>query len=301
MDVAKEIMDGKNILLTGANGLLGRSVSALLKERGLSVFAIVRAAPSNPVPGVKYIEMDLSKGLDAALLPPQVDVVCHLAQSSRFRDFPEGAPDIFAINVSAVASLLDYAHRSGCSHFIFTSTGGVYANVGSNIGENSPLNQIPDLGPYLGSKLCGEIIAQSYLTEMHVTIFRPFFIYGKGQKRHMLLPRLFDRVANGEPVQLQGRDGLVINPTHVEDASAAILASIQKPENTVLNLAGPEILSLRQISELIGHYLGVPPVFETMEGEGGNMVADISALSLGLYKPRRKFSDHIGDLDVSNA
>lgn len=287
----------KHVLLTGANGLLGRQVTAKLHERGCNVYAIVRVQPDQPIAGVNYLEIDLGGDIPLSLLPKKIDAIFHLAQSSNFRDFPAMGRDIFAVNVVSVSQLLDYGYRSGCEHFIYTSTGGVYAKLASSIKENSPLSAIPDLGPYLGSKLCGEIIAQSYLTEMNISIFRPFFIYGPGQKRDMLLPRIFDRILNGELIQLQGKDGLTINPTHVEDAANIILACLENPQNSVLNIAGPEALSLREIANLIGQYLGREPMFEFVDGEAPNMVADITSLSENLGRPNRALSQYLSDLE----
>ena len=286
----------RTILLTGSNGLLGRHVTALFARQGHKVFAMVRSEPDAPHDNVEYVKSDLSGDVDESLLPENIDAIFHLAQSSNFRDFPAMGRDIFAVNVMAVSQLLDYGRRAGCSHFVYTSTGGVYAKLASSIKENSPLNSIPELGPYLGSKLCGEIIAQSYLNEMNVSIFRPFFIYGSGQKRDMLLPRIFDRVVNGEPIQLQGKDGLIINPTHVEDAANIMMACLDKPLNLVLNIAGPEAMSLREIATLIGQFVGKEPVFEFVDGDAVNMVADINSLSAKLFRPERSFSQYLKDL-----
>lgn len=285
-----------NIIITGANGLLGRSVVKILRNAENNVYALVRKQPSNVIDNVKYIEIDLGETFLTNNLPEKVDVICHFAQSSNFRDFPSMGADIFGVNVSAVSQLLDYGYKRGCDHFIYTSTGGVYAQLASSIKENSPLNSISDLGPYLGSKLCGEIIAQSYLSEMNISIFRPFFIYGRGQKRDMLLPRIFDRILQGLPIQLQGKNGLVINPTHVDDASEIIDACIKSPQNSVLNIAGPEAISLKEVSNLIGRHLGKEPCFEYIKGDALNMVADISSLTKNLYTPTRKLSENLADL-----
>jgi len=86
------------------------------------------------------------------------------------------------------------------------------------------LRPLQNLGYYLGSKASSEILVQSYSKEMFVGIIRPFFMYGIGEKRNMLLPRLYDRIDNGEKIYLQGKDGIKINPVHVLDAVSAVRA-----------------------------------------------------------------------------
>ena len=41
-------------------------------------------------------------------------------------------------------------------------------------------------------------------------------MYGVGQNRSMLIPRLFDNVKNSQPIQISGKDGIKINPINVK-------------------------------------------------------------------------------------
>ena len=75
-----------------------------------------------------------------------------------------------------------------------------------------------------------------------------------------------------------------------------IVKSFELPQNAVLNLAGPEILNLRQISNLIGSYLQCEPVFEFNGAAEVNLTADISLLSQNLMMPIYKFSENVKDL-----
>src|SRR5262249_22562463 len=104
------------VLVTGATGLIG---SALVERlaRSSEVFALGRTSGLE-LEGVDWIRGDLSEPLDPATLPAKVDAVAHLAQSERYRDFPEGALDLFAVNVQSTAALLEYARGAGASAFV---------------------------------------------------------------------------------------------------------------------------------------------------------------------------------------
>ena len=112
----------QRILVTGADGLLGRHV--LETWRGSrDIHALVRRAPDRPIEGVSYIAMDLAGPLDFARLPARVDAVIHLAQSPHMRDFPDAASDIYAVNTASTAQLLDWARRAGAAEGWWWSSG----------------------------------------------------------------------------------------------------------------------------------------------------------------------------------
>lgn len=282
------------LLVTGASGLLGARFVALAASQGHEVYAVGRSAPEPPQPNVRPIAMDLACPLDRSALPPQIDAVLHLAQSRRFREFPDGAGDVFAVNVARTAELLDYAHGAGATHFVLASTGGVYAPSAEPLTEDSALATKP--GFYPASKLAAELLAHPYAGLMTVAILRFFFIYGAGQGSDMLMPRLVASVREGRPIQLQGDDGLSLNPVHVDDAAAAVLAATQMEEGATVNVAGPSTVTLREIAGLIGAELGVEPRFELDEGSAPSLVADTARMRRVLAEPRTDLQAAIGEL-----
>jgi len=282
------------LLVTGASGLLGARFVALAASQGHEVCAVGRSAPEPPQPNVRPIAMDLACPLDRSALPPQIDAVLHLAQSRRFREFPDGAGDVFAVNVARTAELLDYAHGAGATHFVLASTGGVYAPSAEPLTEDSALATKP--GFYPASKRAAELLAHPYAGLMTVAILRFFFIYGAGQGSDMLMPRLVASVREGRPIQLQGDDGLSLNPVHVDDAAAAVLAATEMEESATVNVAGPSTVTLREIAGLIGAELGVEPRFELDEGSAPSLVADTARMRRVLAEPRTDLQAAIGEL-----
>lgn len=284
-----------NILITGANGLLGvHAVTQLVA--GHQIHAAVHSVPQEPVAGVTYHVIDLSQDWSLQSLPGEVDAVIHLAQSSRFREFPEQALDVFGVNVASTARLLEYARGAGAKHFILASSGGVYGAGDEAFKENAQIPHHGQLGYYLASKLCGEVLAQNYSSLMNVTVLRFFFMYGKGQKRSMLVPRLIDNVMAGQAITLQGNDGIRINPIHVSDAVAALEHCLKLEGSHTFNVAGAQVLSLRDIAGVIGEAVGRAPVFKVEEVEPRHLIANIDALSESLIAPRVPFAQGILEL-----
>lgn len=285
----------ENILVTGANGLLGSHFLNTYNAKH-SLHAIVRSLPKKPIENVTYHVIDLSESWSIDELPQNITTICHLAQSDSFRDFPEKALDVFDVNVASTAKLLDYGYRYKVNNFIYASSGGVYANQNHAFKENSPLSESHALGYYLGSKRCAEILASNYATTMNVSILRFFFIYGVGQKRSMLLPRLVDNIKQGNPITLQGDDGLNINPINAKDAAKVVGQCIGIKDSAIFNVAGKQAYSLKDICSLIGELVGHEPIFEYQNTPAQNIVADISAMEEQLHTPQIELKTGLLDI-----
>lgn len=284
----------KKIIVTGAGGLLGAHVVPRLDGE---VYAVARGTPGAAAANVVPLALDLSRPIDPARLPEKVDAVIHLAQSNRYRDFPRSAHDMFQINTAQLVGLLDYAHRAGAAHFVYASTGSVYAPSADPLTEASPLLTGEPAGFYPATKLAGEILARSYSSLMSVTILRFFFIYGRGQKPDMLVPRLVESVRSGTPVGLQGEEGLTINPIHAADAADAVAGALKLDGPHTLNVAGTQKLSLKAMCDEIGRQLGREPVYTVdRDRTAPVLVADITALEQRIGRPRRSFAEGVGDL-----
>ena len=99
-------------------------------------------------------------------------------------------------------------------------------------------------------------------------------------------------VKEKQPVSLNGENGIIINPVYVGDAVAALERLMELELSETFNIGGGEILSLRQIGELIGKLVGEKPVFECHEEtKPGYLAGDISKMSALLGKPKISFAD----------
>jgi len=283
----------ETILVTGANGLVGR---ALLAQLGLSrrVYALVREQPQQPLPGGAVpVVHDLRQPRDPEL-PDVPGVIVHLAQSPCYRDFPEGALDVFEVNVGSTQRLLDWARRQGVKRFIYASSGGIYGHGEAPFEEDVPIKATATLGHYIASKRCGELLVEAYSGQMTVIVLRFFFVYGPGQRRTMLIPRLVDSVLHGHPIVLQGKDGIRINPIYADDAAAAIEAAADLEVSETINIAGPQILTLREIGALIGEGTGRKPSFENqLDAEPRHIVGNTGKMTRLLRTPKIAMAEGI--------
>ena len=286
----------KNILITGANGLLGHQVCQDCLQGEHKVLGLVRTLPHAPLSGVTYLPIDLNGNWHAENLPAHADAIIHLAQSPNFRDFPNSALEVFRVNLESTAKLLDYAKHAGVKRFILASSGGLYGTSEQAHTESSAILTSGKLDYYLTSKLASEMLAQNYSHIFQTTILRFFFIYGPHQSQNMLMPRLLNNISQGKIITLQGVDGIRINPIHVADASAAVLASLETKESDIINIAGPDILSIREICSEMGSVLGITPTFDIQPGEPAALIGDIKRMREKLHQPKIRLSDSINAL-----
>lgn len=289
------MQDKKIIIITGANGFLGSKLLHILHNT-YKVYALVRTLPKKLIPEVEYCSIDLSSEWESGKLPQFVDSIIHLAQSDQFREFPEKAIDVFKVNIESTARLLDYAQKVGVGQFIYASSGGVYEKGGCVLHENSSTAIIDKPSYYLGSKLCGEILVNSYSTLMQVVILRPFFMYGAGQNRSMLIPRLVDNIRNRKKIILQGDKGIQISPIHIDDATRAVEAVLYTTSSATYNISGSDVLSIMEICKIIGEAVSVDPVFEFTDDQSDDLIGGNNLMIKNLHMPRVKFSDGIKDV-----
>ncbi len=279
---------------------MGQRVVRLLAERGHDVVALVHRLPEGAVATRLRHERIRVEILDLErprfdTLPKDLEAVVALHQSPYHRNFPERASEIFAVNVAAQLGLLEWARGAGVRRYVQASSGGVYgAKARVGVPETDPVGLDPQLGFYLASKVCAEALLQSYRSFFEsAVILRPFFAYGPGQRTDMLIPRLIDSVREGRPIKLQGPDGLRLNPVYVEDAAHGFAAALSLNGYAVLNLAGPQVVSLREIGERIGRELGKQPVFEQVDESPADYVGSVARAAAAIGAAKTTFDEGI--------
>jgi UDP-glucose 4-epimerase len=279
---------GMRVLVTGGTGFTGRALLRTLAKRGDTVYAVHRpgSAAPDPVEGVEPIGQDLSAPLGPSL-PDVVDAVIHLAQSRRFREFPDGAADVFEVNAAAAVRLLEWARVTRAKSFVYASSGAVYAP------GSAPVEETATLAPsnfYAVSKRCGELACEQFRGMLKAHILRFFFIYGPGQKG-MFVPSIIDRIRRGDEVSLAGEEGIRLNPVYVDDAVRAIAGVLDSPESMTLNVAGADVVSLRELSDQAGKLLGTEPRFAVGDEAGTGLLGSVKRLGEAGLGPRVPFAE----------
>lgn len=280
------------VLVIGAGGFVGRHLVNRLSAEGHCVHATHR--PNSPPPatnGILWHPCDLSAPDPTDQWPARCDAVYFLAQSRKWRDFPEGAPDVVRVNIHALLSTLWYSLRAGASRLIYSSTGTLYTQTSQPATEEEPIDFHADRSFYAASKLAAEALLAPYHQLLPIVSLRLFMPYGEGQSSEMLLPRLVRSVQQSSPIQLHGENGLTCNPVAIADVVEALVRCLHLSSTATLNLGGTEALTLRAIGETIGRVVGAEPRFEpNPNATPPVIVGDITRLQEALgWKPSLSF------------
>jgi nucleoside-diphosphate-sugar epimerase len=276
----------KNILITGSGGLIGHELIEQLKTNN-TIWAVGRNDNFARDKNVHHIQLDLTSDWNESLFPENIDVIYHLAQSEHFREFPDKALDVFRVNTLSTMKLLDYAYKKKVKKFIYASSGGIYGFGDTGFTEEDEIAAHGDIGFYIGTKLCSEILVENYFQHFDINIIRFFFVYGPRQRKTMLIPRLISNIKEGNTVQLQGPDGIRVNPIYVTDAANALIKCMDVAGSHKINIGGKEVITLKQLCELIGDSVGKKPAFDINDKvEPKNIYGDISRMTRLLGEPR---------------
>lgn len=245
------------VLVTGANGFVGKAVCEHLLGLGMDVRGAVRGNLLAPY-HVKAPSLMANASWSAQL--QNVAVIVHCA--ARVHVMSDTATDPLAafraVNTEGTLNLAKQAANAGVKRFIFISSikvNGEHTEPGKPFDESV---QSPPQDPYGRSKYDAEqgLMVLAAETGMEVTIIRPPLIYGNGVKANFA--SMMKWVRKGVPLpfaHLNNARSLLALP-NLCDFIARVL---QHPAsaNQVFLVADPVALSTSQLLTAIAHAQGV--------------------------------------------
>lgn len=210
------------VLVTGASGLLGGTVAALLRDAGHQVRTFQRR-PSGVV-GVEDALGTLTDPADVDRAVAGTDAVVHLAAKVSFTGDPA---DFRRVNVDGTRLVLDAARRHGADRFVQVSSPSV-AHTGTSIvgADAEPAEPAHARGDYARTKAEAELLALAADgPDLRVVAVRPHIVWGPGDTQ--LVARVAERARAGR-LPLLGHGLALIDTTYVDNAAAAIVAALDR-------------------------------------------------------------------------
>lgn len=264
-----------NVLVTGADGFVGRYLVARLLEEGHHVTAACRPTGNSPEwrgparrGAVDLVPFELT---DPASIRAAVskghDAVIHLAAVASVREARADPGGAWVVNAAGTARLLDSVvdacHGKGpAPRVLVVSSAEVYGS-----GPSSPrLESDPPCprSPYAASKVGAEVAALEVWRRERVPVIiaRPFTHTGPGQAPGYVVPSFVERLlavrAGADRHVPTGNLDPVRDLLDVRDVVAAYVALMKNgaPGETY-NIARGEGMSLRDVFQHVAALLGV--------------------------------------------
>jgi len=222
-----------------------------------------------------------------------LEAVVYLSQSPYYREVPQQVAHLWAVNVVSALKTAEWARHAGARRFVYASSGNVYRPAFDALSEDAPLRR-DDW--YALSKVQAEESLALYRGQLTVTAARLFGVYGAGQ-RDKLIPNLMASIRARRVIRLQPHPadaadagGVRLSLSYVDDVVDVLKRLALADGPPVLNIAGSDALSVRDIATAIASRLGLEPVFSVeATPRAGDLVADRTALCRVWAAPFRAF------------
>ena len=259
------------VLVTGADGFVGRFLVRHFLAAGHTVGAAVRRGGESPATwladstaDVELIDFDLEDGASAdAAAGWRADGVVHLAAVASSREARRDPGLAWTVNAAGTARLLErLAEGSPNPAVIVVSSGEVYGD-----GPPRPRlerDPVRPQSPYAASKAGAEIAALEIArrTGLRVIVARAFQHTGPGQSDRYVVPalarRLRDARRDGRRQVTTGNLAPVRDITDVRDVVAAYAALLAKGvAGEVYNIARGEGIALADVFARLARAVGI--------------------------------------------
>lgn len=220
------------VLVTGSSGFIGQHLCAELTRRGHEPVPFDRPAR----------DIRLAGDVDVIVSGEQPGAVVNLAGMLGTPELLGAERDACETNILGAVNVYDAAARYGGVPVVQIGTGH----------KGQP-------NPYAITKACAEDLglARAQWLGEKIAVVRAFHVYGPGQLPgppygpagvHKFFPTFACRALNGEPLELCGGGGQLIDPVHVSDVAVALADAIGGPYGQVAEAGCGKPVSVAQVA-----------------------------------------------------
>ena len=304
-----EELSGKNILITGACGLIGSAVIDFLIENEVecNIYAMARNRGKLENRFFQYLNNQHFHIIEG-------DVNIPLKQNITFHFIVNAAsnanPSAYALdsvgtmwtNINGTKNLLDYGKDHGLERFLYVSSGEIYGEGEVDHWKESDSGYIDCMtmrSCYPISKRAAETlcVAYSHQYDIEIVVARPCHTYGPNftDNDTRAYAQFVRNARNHEDIILKSKGEQYRSWLYVKDCASAILTILLKGQNhEAYNVADEKsCVTIRELAEIIANIGGGRVVFNLpsdIEKKGFSVIPkavfDTSKLELLGWKPQ---------------
>lgn len=309
-------LNGKKVLLTGADGFIGSHLAEALVESGCGLRAFVfynsfnswgwlDTLPRHVLDAIEVFAGDIRdpNGVEAATRG--CDLVFHLAALIAI-PFSYHSPDSYVdTNIKGTLNVLQAARRHDVDRVLVTSTSEVYGTAQYvPIDERHPCQ---GQSPYSATKIGADRLAESFHRSFGtpVVTVRPFNTYGPRQSARAVIPTVITQLLCGATTVRLGHLGPTRDFTYVKDTVRGFLELAVAPGaiGEEVNIATGQERSVGEVAALLIRQINTGArIVEEAErlrpdaSEVFRLVGDITKLQgLTGWRPQRDLAEGLGE------
>lgn len=316
------------VLVTGAAGFIGFSVTSHLLARGDTVLGIDSLNNYYDVPLKNARLTELSKSgegfafkrvdfadhvaLDSALDGERFDRIVHLGAQAGVRYSIENPRAYLQANLAGHLNILEVARHRQVEHLVYASSSSVYG------GNTSLPFRVEDrvdqpLSLYAATKKADELMSETYahLYRLPQTGLRFFTVYGPWGRPDMAMWLFTKAIIEGRPINVFGEGRMRRDFTYIDDIVAGIVACLDSPPaddgvlkagssispHRIYNIGNSRSEDLSEMISLIEKACGKIAdrnLLPMQPGDVRDTYADISAIQRDLgFEPRTPISEGV--------
>ena len=266
-------LNGKRILVTGADGFIGSHLTEELVRRGHDVRALVLynsfghrgwldTADPHVQDSLDVFAGDIRDPNGVRTAMQGIDVVLHLAALIAI-PYSYHSPDAYVdVNIRGTLNVVQAARDLGTERVVHTSTSEVYGSAQFvPIHEDHP---VVGQSPYSATKIGADQLALSFFRSFDtpVSVIRPFNTYGPRQSARAVIPTVITQLAAGSRHLQLG----ALTPTRdfsfVGDTARGFIAVAEADAalGEVINVGSGFEISIGDMAEAAAEAMGIDGV-----------------------------------------
>ena len=317
------------VLVTGAAGFIGSTVSLRLLERGDSVVGIdslndyydpeLKRARLRRIADVggdrfRFARVDFSdhEALDAALTGESFERIVHLGAQAGVRYSIDNPRAYLQSNLAGHLNLLEIGRHRRVEHLVYASSSSVYGGNGTLPFRVEERVDRP-LSLYAATKKADELMSETYahLYRLPQTGLRFFTVYGPWGRPDMAMWLFTKAILEGRPIDVFGEGRMRRDFTYVDDIVTGVVACLDNPPpddgaakaggsvgpHRLYNIGNSRSEDLGEMIALIEQACGRTAerrLLPMQPGDVRDTFADISAIQRDLgFEPRTTIADGV--------
>lgn len=300
-----ELLNGKKVLVTGADGFIPSFVCDKLVSLGADVTALVRRNSGEILKSIPHLigKLKIRWGdiTDLSLLITETkntDVIFHLGAQSHVQYSLHNPLETYQNNTIGTINVLEAARINDVGRVIHGGSAEVYGKPETvPITENHPL--VPR-SPYAAGKVASDRLMYAYYCTYDLSVVMPRFfgIYGPRQSIEKAIPKFILKILNDIPPTVYGDGTQSRDYMYVSDTVEAY-CSLAVAENVVgeaINVGTGKEIKIGGLARMIIKLMGkdMEPIFnhQLHSGEAGRLFCDpIKGQKLLNWKPKISLED----------